>query len=83
MDKGRLGGWNHADWKKALSWTTPKADVERMRRATRLGEPLGSDSFVQELEARAGRRLRVGAQGRPPAAKAGAAGAAQQSLLGS
>jgi putative transposase len=82
MEEARLGGWNHADWKAALGWTTPKAEVAKMRRATRLGEPLGSDSFVRQLEARAGRRLRVHAQGRPPA-KVGAAGAAQQSLFAS
>jgi hypothetical protein len=38
-----------------------------MRRATKLGEPPGSEDFLADLEAKAGRRLRMYAQGRPSA----------------
>jgi len=53
-----------------------------MRRATNVGEPLGSDEFVRDLEAKAGRRLRVWTQGRPPAKKVVAVAAGQQPLFG-
>jgi hypothetical protein len=56
--------------------------VDRMRRATNVGEPLGSDEFVRDLEAKAGRRLRVWTQGRPPAKKLVAVAAGQQPLFG-
>jgi putative transposase len=80
MEDARLGVWDHAAWKEALAWETPQAGLDQVRRATRLGEPLGSDSFLNELETRAGRRLRVRAQGRPVAEKSVAV--AQQSLFG-
>jgi putative transposase len=69
----RLGGWNHSDWKVALGWAASGDQVEQIRRATRLGEPLGSGAFVRESEAKAGRRLRVWARGRPPLEKTSAA----------
>jgi putative transposase len=65
MEQARLGAWSHTDWKESLAQATPQEEVARVRRATKLGEPLGSDSFVQALEAQAGRRLRVLARGRP------------------
>jgi putative transposase len=73
MEERRLGGWNHDDWKEALGWAVSSDPVEQIRRATRLGEPLGSVSFVSGLEAAAGRRLRVWARGRPRMEKAAAA----------
>jgi putative transposase len=82
MEEARLGVWSYADWKATLLATEPPEDVDRMRRATKLGEPLGSDEFVRDLEAKAGRRLRVWTQGRPPAKKVAAAAAGQQSLFG-
>ncbi len=82
MEEARLGAWNYADWKATLLAMEPTEDVARMRRATNLGEPLGSDEFVNGLEAKAGRRLRVWAQGRPSAKKPTAAGAGQPSLFG-
>jgi putative transposase len=65
MQRARFGVWSHAEWKECLGLEPPQAELNRMRRATTLGEPLGSDAFVQELEAKAGRRLRVLARGRP------------------
>lgn len=70
MKEARLGDWDHTDWKRRLAREQPAKDVERIRRATKLGEPLGSDAFVGKLERIAGRRLRVWAQGRPKAKKA-------------
>jgi putative transposase len=40
-------------------------DLEKIRRSTRVGEPLGSKKFLIELERRAGRGLRVRERGRP------------------
>jgi REP-associated tyrosine transposase len=82
MEEARFGVWNHADWKEALTWKTPQDNMDQVRRATKLGEPLGSESFVKELETRAGRRLRVLAQGRPRVEKSFAAGGEDQLLLG-
>jgi putative transposase len=65
MQRARLGVWSHAEWNACLALTPPPAELNRMRRATKQGEPLGSDAFVQEMEAKAGRRLRVLAPGRP------------------
>jgi putative transposase len=70
MEEARVAEWNYADWKAALSVRWEPERLERLRRATRLGEPLGSDGFLQQLEAAAGRRLRVGERGRPPASGA-------------
>jgi len=82
MEEARLGVWSYADWKAILLTAESPEEVDGMRRATKLGEPLGSDEFVRDLEAKAGRRLRVWAPGRPPAKKVAAAAAGQQSLLG-
>jgi putative transposase len=73
MEGARLGRWSYSDWRASLLVGDQPDELERMRRATRLGEPLGSEEFVQELEAKAGRRLRVGTPGRPPTAKAAVA----------
>ena len=71
MEEARLGVWSYADWKATLLAAEPPEELDRMRRATKLGEPLGSDEFVRDLEGKAGRRLRVWTQGRPPAKKVG------------
>jgi hypothetical protein len=81
MEEARLGVWNYADWKATLLAAESTEDMDRMRRATQLGEPVGSDEFVRDLEAKAGRRLRVWTRGRPPTKKATAAGAGQQPLF--
>jgi putative transposase len=81
MEEARLGTWNHADWKSALAWATPKIELDQLRRSTRLGEPLGSESFLKESEAKAGRRLRVYTQGRPPVERSGVVGVSQPSLF--
>jgi hypothetical protein len=45
-------------------------ELERLRRSTKLGKPLGSEEFVTELERQSGRRLRVLPRGRPSATNA-------------
>lgn len=81
MEERRLGAWNHEDWKGCLEWTVSADAAVRIRRATRLGEPLGSQEFVKQLEATAGRPLRVGPRGRPPVVLSTVAHAAHQELL--
>jgi putative transposase len=81
-EEARLGAWNYADWKAALLAADTAEELDRMRRAIKLGEPLRSDEFVRDLEAKAGRRLRVGARGRPIKKRVMAAGTVQQPLFG-
>jgi len=74
MERARLGTWVHEDWKAALTTSSPDEELGQIRRATRLGEPLGSDGFVSALERSAGRRLRVWPRGRPVRKVAAAVG---------
>jgi putative transposase len=82
MEEARLGAWSYPEWKTTLRAAEPPGELDGMRRATRLGEPLGSDEFVRDLEGKAGRRVRVWPPGRPPAKKVSAATAGQQGLFG-
>ena len=54
---------------KALLREPPEPEheriVESLRKATRAGRPLASDSFIAKLETRVGRRLRPMPRGRP------------------
>jgi len=59
------GGWNPAEWRGTLLAGMREGECHAVRRATRSGEPLGSEEFVAELERRVGRRLRVLPRGRP------------------
>jgi len=74
MEEARLGAWDPAGWKASLASDHAAGQADLVRRATRLGEPLGSEDFVKRLERKAGRRLRVFPKGRPPGAHAAAAG---------
>ena len=69
MEEAHLGEWNHADWKTSLIEAGRAEELDGVRRATKLGEPLGSDEFVRDLEVKAGHRLRVLSRGRPSAEK--------------
>lgn len=53
------------DWSEELSEPLNDAQVQRVRRSTHTGRPLGSDSFLSKLESKLGRRLRPLAVGRP------------------
>ena len=81
MQDARLGCWSHEDWRASLESEQQEEPWEQIRRATRLGEPLGSDAFVRRLEKLAERRLRVGKPGRPRTANTEAL-AGQMSLFG-
>ena len=65
MEEARLGAWSYSDWRANLDAESRPDEWDRIRRSTRLGEPLGSDDFVDDLEVKAGRRLRVLTRGRP------------------
>jgi putative transposase len=54
-----------ADWSAWLEAGLNPQHLEELRTRTRTGMPCGSSEFIQELEARAGRSLRVRPRGRP------------------
>jgi len=54
-----------ATWRRELTEGLTDAEMERLRRRTHTGRPLGSDSFLSKLETMLGRRLRPLAVGRP------------------
>ena len=58
------------DWDALLADDGPSEEVETLRRHGRLGWPLGSASFVRELEQLTGRRLQPRRAGRRPEVKA-------------
>lgn len=74
-------GWNFEEWKEILADGMLEEQSEAVRRATRTGEPLGSQEFVAELEHRAGRRLRVLERGRPRREPRSPEGTTAQGLL--
>ncbi len=74
--EARLGTWSYPDWRARLLAAAGSAeDLDRVRRCTRVGEPLGSDEFVADLEMKTGRRLRVRGRGRPYGKKSAEAAA--------
>jgi len=60
-----FGGWDYGEWREILSAGVASGESDSIRRATYVGEPLGSREFVEALERQAGRRLRVLSRGRP------------------
>ena len=54
-----------ADWAEYLASPDDQGWMGDFRAATRSGRPVGSASFVELIEARLDRRLRVGSRGRP------------------
>ena len=57
--------WDYTGWKECLEPGLTVGELAAIRRATRVGEPLGSAEFLGNLERLAGKRLRVLARGRP------------------
>jgi putative transposase len=57
------------DWKRFLSKTDSSAQMETFRKHERSGRPLGSDSFVQNLEQKLNRILKPQKPGRKAKAK--------------
>jgi putative transposase len=54
-----------ADWRGFLRGGVDEAALAAIRRHARTGRPLGAASWLEDLEARLGRRLRPGTPGRP------------------
>jgi putative transposase len=63
--------WTSPEWREFLgcSDVIGSAEACRIRESTRSGRPLGSAEFVEQLEARLGRRLQPGKGGRPRGSK--------------
>jgi putative transposase len=59
----RLGP--NADWRDALRQPLDEKQVKALQRWSRLGLPLGSDSWISKLETALNRRLRPNPRGRP------------------
>ena len=57
--------WDYTGWKEYLEPGLTVEELGAIRRATSVGEPLGSAEFLDNLERLAGKRLRVLARGRP------------------
>jgi putative transposase len=54
-----------ADWKQLLAREEDRAELGRLRHATRTGRPCGDVAFVEQIERRLGRRLQPRVGGRP------------------
>lgn len=57
-----------SNWQAYLSLSAPSADDEVFRRHARTGRPLGSDTFIEQLERMTGRHLRKRKSGPRPRA---------------
>jgi putative transposase len=57
------------DWEEFLSSAGPEEDTLRCRLHSKIGRPLGSNSFIATLESMTGRRLRPRKAGRRPTKK--------------
>ncbi|MDH3596812.1 MAG: transposase [Rhodospirillales bacterium] len=57
------------DWAAFLAGGLGEDELEALRRHARTGRPLGSESFIEDLEARLGRRLKPGKRGRKAKSK--------------
>jgi len=55
-----------ADWRAYLQNGSSETALERLRRHTRTGRPLGDDNFLDHAELTTGRELRPGRPGRKP-----------------
>jgi putative transposase len=59
--------WTACEWSDALQSGVADTDwLARLRQATRTGRPLGSESFVEQVECSVRRALRPGRRGRRP-----------------
>ena len=55
-----------SDWRGLLDSALPQADYDAIRQGERTGRPLGSEGFVERLEANLGRALRPQRRGPKP-----------------
>jgi putative transposase len=78
-DEAKMLSWDRLreiggcpDWEERLRAPANAQEVERLRRATLSGTPLGEPEFLAELERRVGRALRPRPAGRPRKERAAA-----------
>lgn len=64
LSAGRIG-LDAAGWRQLLRQAQDDSEIQAIRRATRTGRPLATDSFLGRLEAKLGRPLRALPVGRP------------------
>jgi len=57
--------WKATDWREYLALPGDPGEVETFRLTTTIGRPLGSESFIAQLEESSGRILRARSVGRP------------------
>ena len=60
-----LRDWDPARWKELLGAQEAPLDLELVRRATMTGRPLGSSTFISQLETETGLSLKSRPRGRP------------------
>jgi putative transposase len=58
-----------SNWKDFLDVDADSVEIEEFRRHGRIGRPLGSTAFVDEVDRITGRRLRLAKRGRKPTGK--------------
>lgn len=57
--------YNQKDWKKFIELSDNPDEIKQIRESTRKGRPLGSNDFVEKLEGKLNRFLRLKPKGRP------------------
>jgi len=58
-------GYGQKEWKKFIDLSDTQDEVRRIRENTRKGRPLGTDNFIEKLEKKLSRLLKLKPQGRP------------------
>lgn len=66
--------WDFDEWREILGAGLPDQDLSAIRRSTTLGEPWGGSEFIQSIEQKVDRKVRVLARGRPPLSRSAATG---------
>jgi putative transposase len=66
---GRVPGMTLGEWKAFLEEGAEDGEMERIRRHTRSGRPMGDDAFIKSVERRLERVLRRGKPGPKPRGK--------------
>ncbi len=58
-------GYGPKEWKRFIDLSETTDEVRRIRESTRKGRPLGADSFIEVLEGKLNRVLKLKLRGRP------------------
>ena len=61
------------EWRRLLADETRTETEDRLRASTKQGKPYGNTSFIDEMECRTGRNLRLRHGGRPPLSRSATA----------